>query len=638
MSSQDRDRQKRLQRKRNKKAAKRGTRHGAGERGMPSLGEMATTACIEACAILLGGRDGIDKSIRAYLHDYALRAGGLWPRLLLELEQFMFDKIPWGLTCADLAPLRRAFEQCGADQAFSRLWALALTNASEEAAFARLSDEDCPQRAAAAFEELWGCLADPSRSPAVALQALAQEIICHDAPKGLASAYAKLLIAALASLQAPTTSRERVVVDLARDVQDLFARHVGAQSSSAWWHCGRLFFAEVFERHAQDGYATPIATHPDLIRQLFDAPEAAIWIATVSGVRESLRALHIHSTAGAWLKFLDSQIDRQALPFEDRVRFEISRLKLLVARQKSGGRPATKHPDFLPAFEELRKLLAHGVPPTARDLPGLLEAPLVNFYLDGVQALHCEAPAFSTTVALLKHHPEDFRLACLLATGAVLCGEHHKLQVLANHIPRAHIDPDLLARSALSWTELPHGLKAMAAIRPLLFDALDREHRKQCLLTMSRQLLSRATSVRQYHDELRRLLPFFERDSFVYRELGENHAMESALVFLATLMAPFHELKLALTEAQSRQWVSHGREIAKRSAVGAELVTQYLNRRSPSFVLEHGVRSAALAQTADFRPSAQPQPSAPQSRASARRARRPASHSGQRGLFDDHNP
>jgi len=638
MGSKDRERQKRLQRKRRKNAAKRATYRGGPERAVPSLGDIATMVCIDACAILLGGSERMDDVIRREMLDSGQRAGGIWARLLLELEKFIFDKTPWSLSCAYLAPLRHAFEQNGANQIFSRLWALALTNASDDGAFATATNQDCPQRAAAACQELRLCLDDRNRSPAVGLQGFAQEMVRHETPKELASAYTRLLIAAFASFKAPATTRQLGIADLARDCQALFDRHTDTASSTAWWRCGRLFFAEVFERHANDGYAAVIATYPGLINQLFDAPEAAMWVAKYSGIGDSLRTLHIQSSAHAWLQFLDRQIDLHALPFDDRVRFEISKLKLLLARQKTDA-PAER-PDFLPAFEELRRLLAHGVPPASRELPAILEAPLLDLYLDAVQALNCEAPALATTESLLQRHPNDFRLACLFATGAVLRGERHKLQALVNHIPRAHIDADLFARSALLWAHLPHGVRIGAAIRPLLFDPFDREHRKQCLLKMSQQLLSHAASVTQYHAELRHLLPYFERDNFVYSELGEGGAVETALVFLATMMAPFHGFKLTLTEAQSRQWVSHAREIAQRSSLGAKLVSQCLKTRSPSFMLEDGVRSAARARIADLRPSAQPQPTTEQSRASkgASPQRRPANHSGQQELFDDHNP
>ncbi|MHB8817049.1 MAG: hypothetical protein ACYDAE_27810, partial [Steroidobacteraceae bacterium] len=364
------------------------------------------------------------------------------------------------------------------------------------------------------------------------------------------------------------------------------------QSSTAWWQCGRQFLAEVLERHpcAESGAGDFEPSYKvaglELLALLVDAPEAAVRTARSAGSTASLRSVHIQTTADLWRRFLERQIDIGALPFEDRVRYEIARLKLLraEAQQQSCESKAEKPRQILAVFDALQGLLTHGVPPASRALSGYLDSPLTDFYVDTVRELHCEDCALRTTEALLRRHPDDFRLGCLYTTGAVMREDAAKLTVFAGQSFR-HVDADLFAHCAMIWSRLPRGPKAAAAIRARLFDPLDREHRKLCLMKLARQCIRRATTVVGYAEEIKSLLPYFERDNFVYRDLHEKAAVESGLVFLATMMAPLHGLKLMLTEDQSLQWVSHAREIAQQSLLGSRLAIHHLKSPSGGFAL-----------------------------------------------------
>jgi hypothetical protein len=148
-----------------------------------------------------------------------------------------------------------------------------------------------------------------------------------------------------------------------------------------------------------------------------------------------------------------------------------------------------------------------------------------------------------------------------------------------------------------------------------------------------------------YAEQLRSLLPYFERDNFVYRDLRAKAAVESSLVFLATMMAPLHDLKLSLTEDQSQQWVSHAREIAQRSSLGSKLAIHYLKTPSRWFTLAPAVRSDACARIGEFQPPSarrQIQPVRPNRTQKKRRTRKPSNDgsgsSTQPGLFDALDP
>jgi hypothetical protein len=455
-----------------------------------------------------------------------------------------------------------------------------------------------------------------------------------------------LLLTAIASVHASPEQQENVLRELARHCRKVFDLYSREQSSTAWWQCGRLFLAEVLERHQGSGGTTAkAAAYTDLHTLLLDAPEAAVRIAQSTGSTASLRSVHIQSTADAWRRFVEQQIDTRTLAFEDRVRYEIARLKILraEARRKTLETTDWEPLQILAAFEALQGFLAHGVPPASRALPSFLDSPLIDFYADTVRELHCEDVTLRTTEGLLRRHPDDFRLGCLYATGAIMRGDHAKLAILAKQVPRRHIDADLFAHCAIIWAHLPRGTKGAAAIRPNLFDPLDREHRKQCLMKLAQQCLRRATTLVEYAEELRSLLPYFERDNFVYRDLHEKAAVESSLVFLATMMAPLHDLKLSLTESQSQQWLSHAREIAQQTPLGSRVAIHYLKSPSRWFALAPAVRRAACAQIGEFQPPSarrQIQPVRPERAQRKRRTRKPAQEgpATQPGLFDAIDP
>lgn len=642
----DRNRQSRLQRKRNKRAAARaGRRQTAGAQGASpwdSPQDVATESCVVLCGGLLAGCGQLAGEMLKAARMAHEVFGGILGRLPNELNAFLHEGREWSVTCADLEPLRDSFEELGAGEVFERLWTLALTNEPDPTAFATAQEQDCPHRAALAFEALRACLENPRIKPAKALRAVVAEIEKHG-PRGtgLAKAYEDLLRSAIAAVHASAAEMENVLGALAAQCRAVFDRYSRVQVNTAWWHCGRLFLTEVLERVQTIGAINTTAAYADLVTVLLDAPHAAVLVARATGSTQSLRSIHFKTTATAWRSYLEREIDARSLTFEERIRYEIARLKLLRAvAQRQAPDEDTEAGDFLAAFEGLQRLLARGVPPASREIPGWVELPLADFFVETIQELHWEGVASGATEQLLGRWPDDFRLACLYATGAVARGELKRLSLLASQVPRRHVDPELFAHCALTWSGLPRGMKAAALIRPSLFDPLDREHRKQCLIKLAQHCLRRATTVAGYAEELRCLLPYFERDNFVYRDLHERAAVESSLVFLATMMAPLHTLKLSLTEDHSQQWVSYAREISQQSSLGSQLALHFLKAPSRWFTLDPGVRNSASARLSDFQPAAAqrqiPPPRAEHVPHKRRKRRKKAkeAHDTQGGLFD----
>lgn len=619
MGGTQQQRQKRLQRKRQKRAAQRAGRRSSTlpfdpeeDSFAPSsfAAEIDTHLGIQICCALLAGAPPVETLGSAELSESMARVGGIWKRLPFELSEFMHRDAPWSLTCAQLSALRRAFETHGAGEAFERLWTLALTlEPNPRAALAAAGParrQSCAHRATLAFGSLRECLEDPAREHKSAIDAVAQEIQRHHGRGGIKRAYKKLLLAAVKSVHARrATTRARDLAELLGEIQTVFEQHASANSHTAWWACGCVFFEEVLQHHARAGLGAVIAGQPAALGAVMGDARAALWIVRAGGSAEALAHIPFRSSTSmeACLTFF-STLKVRELRFEDRLRYEISRLKVLRARARSlQGDPSTVR-EFLSAFSHLQQFLAHGVPPQQRDLPQLLRPALLDFYIETIEPLDAEGTAFETTRSLLEQDRRDFRLACLYATGALALGQRDALAWLETEAANAHVSPELFARHAFVWVRDAAGAKTAARLRAWLIDPLDREQRKHCLLKLAQEALRRADSRHDYEQELRSLLPYFDRTNFISRELREGATLEPELVFFASMMAPVHGARLALNESQSQQWVSAAREIARRSTVGAEIAVHYLRNPSPWIGLAAAVRDEACDRLEEFRPPA----------------------------------
>jgi hypothetical protein len=620
-----RARQARLQRKRSKRAASRAERKSPASRGGgPVPDEMLIVGVMLCCQTLLAGEplEGEPLKLARLARE---EFGGVLGRIALELQGFLFEGREWTLTCAELRPVKQAFEDHDSEDVFERLWSLALTNDSDPAVFDEdIMEQECAHRAASAFEQLRACLDDRRRGPATALRAIAAETERHGASSQLRKSYEKLLRSALAAVHAPQEKLSEAFGRLGTEMAEVFEQAHREEADEAWWEAGRVFLREVLRRLQGAPGLVGRPAYAEMVRRLLPAPQAAVELAR-SGQPAALAAVHLGGMAGEWRAYLEREIDVGALPFDERVRYQIVRLKLLRTQAISAGDGGATVRELLAAFQGLQGLLARGVPPQARDIPGALAAPLQDFYVEMLETLRCEGEAVRLTEERLTAHPEDFRLACLYATGALEKGEHFRLALLAKHAPIRHVSPELFARSVRMWSKAPRGMKAVSTLRERLFDPLDREGRKQCLIALSRQCLRRAASLKEYNEELAFVLPYFPKDCFVFAELREKAALESSLVFLATMIAPLHMLKVTLTEEQSQQWVSHAREIARQSSLGSELVQRYIKNPVKWFTLAPAVLTSARAQLAEFSPApvalAAPPPEPPKAKKRRRRGK-----------------
>jgi hypothetical protein len=607
---------------------------------MPPQEEMLVLGCMLCCHTLLGG-ERLDKESLVVARVAREELGGVLGRIPLELQGFLFDGKAWELTCSQLEPLRLVFREHDSEETFDRIWSLALTNETDPDVFGGdIELQDCAHRATSAFEQLWGCLDDRKRSPGSVLRTIAQEAERHGASPRLRKAYEKLLRTAVASVHAPAARQASQLEKLSTEIAEAFDLAQREEAVEAWWACGRVFLREVLRRLQTVAGVSRTAPYAELAKRLLDAPQAAVELAR-NGSPEALRTVHLGGTAGDWRAYLEREIDVGKLPFDERIRYEIARLKLLRTQAVGAHDEGASLRELLSSFQSLQALLARGVPPQLREIPAALGEPLLDYYVDMLDALRCEVEALRVTEDLLRGHPEDFRLACLYATGAILKGEHFRLSALAKQVPSRHVAPELFARCVRKWSLAPRGMKAAATLSAAMFDPLDREDRKQLLIALSKQALRRASSQGEYSEELAHVLPYFPRDSFVFGELREKVALESSLVFLATMIAPLHSLKLALTEEQSQQWVSHAREIARQSPLGSELALRHLRNPSRGFTLAPAVLASARAQLADFKPASQvkppPAPDLPRPKKRRRRSKE-KDPSLQPGLFDALDP
>lgn len=640
----DRARQARLQRKRNKRAAARSSRQSAAAPfPTPDLQEMLDLGIMLTVAVLLGG-EPMSGSILEMARMLRRDAGGVAGRLPWELQAYLFEGAPWTLTLSEIQSVRGIFEENGGDELYKRLRSLALTAGPDLDAFRNATgDLSCAHEAAAIFDQLRFCLEDRKLSPTGALRNLSHEADRHGASTQLKRGYEKLMRNAITAVHTDPARLPPLLVKLEAELAEVAALAQSESADEAWWECGRVFLREEVLRRLAPG-VSQLPVYSSLLQRLLDPPQAAVALAQ-SGRPEALQSIALGPNAREWSAYLNGLIDVGQLPFDERVRYEIARLKLLRAQVAGAEDEGETLEKLLSAFQSLQSLLSHGVPPQWREIPAAMAGPLVDYYVELVDQLHCEEPALQVTEALLRAHPADFRLACLYATGVVLKGEHGKLGLLAKSPTRHHVAPELFARCVRTCSRARRGMKAASTLRSSLFEPLDREDRKQCLIALLKQSLRRAATVSDHAKELEYVLPYVPRDSFLYGELQEKAALESSLVYLATLAAPSNNLKLALTEEQSQQWVSFAREIARQSSLAADLVQSQI-KAPKGFTLVPSVLAHARESIGDFRPqprsvpAAPPPPEAPPKRRkrSKRAKKEEDPNSQQKGLFDVPEP
>ncbi|MGH9577719.1 MAG: hypothetical protein ACRD3R_09805, partial [Terriglobales bacterium] len=334
---------------------------------------------------------------------------------------------------------------------------------------------------------------------------------------------------------------------------------------------------EVFHRHALRTGAQCLLDYPVVLKQLYGISVPDAWRSDRARAARALRGIHYQSSSSEWSFFLSQNLAREQLPFEARVRYEIAGVKLLLAR--ATGIPidvsVQEARSFYTAFEHLLALLAHGVPPEGRHLSALLDALLLDFYVESVRKLQCYQLNLAVTEAFMKRHPGDYRLACLFVTGALMSGHRERLQTLAGRQLRRHVDPGLYARCAEVWQRRP----GSEAGRHLLFDPLDKEQRKHCLTQLAARALRSAASLAECHLALDHLLPHFDRDSFVYADLRRGAALEKELVFFGVLIAARQRVELpTLSYAQLLQFIGFANQLAGQLPPTAALTAQFFEQ------------------------------------------------------------
>ncbi len=630
--------------------------------GLPDLSDpqqvLAVRARIDACARALETGRRLHEDLRRTLANTAHGLDPAWQALPGAVEAFLCDGAPWTLTCTDLEPLRATFTRYGAWRVFDRLWALALTNepaastacptaitagptattadpagATAAATAGVTIPSDRAVRVAAVFEPLRASLDDPGFDAAPVLQAVATELHGQQVPGGQVARTIGLLTAAVAAAQAAPPHQSLELQRLLYEIRHSLRRWPRSTARTAWVACGRRFLGEVLQRLAGRGHAAHLAAQADVLAIVFDAPQALLFKAHPDDALPPLHAVRVSDAADAWLRFLRQRIDPATLSFEDRIRHEVACLKLLRGASSTGSTgSAALAAEWLAAFEQLRMRVAHAVPPAQRALPAMLAPLLLDFFVESVAQLQCEGAALRTTETLARSYPRDFRLACLLATGALVHGEGRRLEPLHVLLPRTHVDAALFARCAFIWARLPGGAKLTPTLRRLLFDPLEREHRKRCLLQLGRHALRHAADPDEYHASLRQVAHYFGGDG-VYTELRDRIALESELVYLAAMLAPVHHATRALTGRQSRQWASHAVKVAAQSPFGAALGIRHLEDNPQWLPLAPAVRRGALQRLealVQLQGTAKPPAQSP-----VRRRKPAAATPQQRGLFDD---
>ncbi|MGH8565503.1 MAG: hypothetical protein ACREXW_16015 [Gammaproteobacteria bacterium] len=584
MSQKDRERQKRRQ--------KRGERHKQKRAGIPhramsqpdaaEIRREAMGALIEDCRLLFAREGRIGDDLRGEIREAGGYLGGVWARLVFDLEGFLYHGRAWDLHCDELRPLRRYFQDVHAEPVFDRIWTLCRTNDSELYAPSAPKPGPDPStgldragRLAFAFWRLHVGLEAPKEDRAPAIKTVREQVGRLTGDTKTARALCDLLNTALSSLLPAGRGRKPAVpreLQLAGDAEIFLRTHGPRHAQAGFWASSRMLLCAVLRHHVRARGSAWLFEHPELLEALYGAPIAALCHPPAE-VERRLQAIHPDRQCEEWLGFLAERIDREALGFEHRLRYEIARTRLLAAR--AGHIPTEisvgERRDLSDAFEGLFGLLGRGVPPEERHLPPVLEPIVLDYYAETCRTLEISKTNLRLCEALLQRHPEDHRLACLYATGALSNrGPIGVLDTGAGARSWAHVEPELFAECADHW-QAGHD-----RARALLYRPLAREEQKQCVLALTRRRLRAVSTPEACRAAVEGLAAYLEA---VYEALSHGAALERELVFVGTLTAAWRGMPLpVLSYAAFMQLAGYASDLCRQLPPAEGLVIEFLER------------------------------------------------------------
>ena len=339
-----------------------------------------------------------------------------------------------------------------------------------------------------------------------------------------------------------------------------------------------MLLREVLRRHVRLRGSAWLWEHPELLEALYGAPIATLCHPPAE-VERLLQAIHPDRQCEEWLGFLVERIDREALGFEHRLRYEIARTRLLEAR--AGHLPTEvsvgERRDLTDAFEGLFGLLGRGVPPEERHLPPVLEPIVLDYYVETSRTLEISRTNLRLCEALLRRHPQDHRLACLYATGAlsnrpIVSSPIGVLETGAEARSWSHVQPELFAECADHWRSAAGQDRA----RALLYTPLAREEQKQCVLALTRRGLRAVSTPEACRATVEGLSAYLET---VYEALSHGAALERELVLVGTLTAAWRGMPLpVLSYAAFIQLAGYAGALCRELSPAEGLVIEFLER------------------------------------------------------------
>ncbi len=589
MSQKDRERQKRRQKRGERRKQKRAQvpHRVASQPDAAELRRQAMEALIEDCHMLFARAGRIDDDLRGDIRKSGTFLGGVWARLVFDLEGFLYDDQPWDLHCDELSPLRRHFQYFDAEPVFDRIWTLCRSNDPELYAPSAPAPGPDPSteldqagRLAFAFWRLHAGLTAPNRDQA--LKAIREQVRRLTGSTKTAHALCDLLNTALSSLQPAGRGRKPAVpreTRLARELEAFLRTHGQAHAQAGFWASSRRLLREVLRPHVRARGSAWLSEHPELLEALYGAPIAALCHPPAEVLRR-LQSIHPDRHCEEWLSFLAQRIDRETLDFEHRLRYEIARTRLLEAR--AGQVSVGERRDLTDAFEGLFGLLGRGVPPEGRHLPPVLEPIVLDYYAETSRTLKIFKANQRLSEALLRRHPEDHRLQCLYVTGALLHRERITIDGPPESRARSHVEPELFAECADYWRSVSGEDRA----RAILYTPLAREQQKQCLLALTRHRLRAVSTPAACRRALEGLGAYLERDGFVYQALGEGAALERELVFLGAYTAAARGISLpVLNYAAFIRFCGYGAALCAELPPAEGLVIEFLERHPERWFL-----------------------------------------------------
>lgn len=294
---------------------------------------------------------------------------------------------------------------------------------------------------------------------------------------------------------------------------------------------------------------------------------------------EDLQSFDVIRQGDVVYRAVEKLPDPSVLSFIDRLRFEITKTRAIVAMAASTP-PSELAPRrlALEALCKLEALMEHGVPPAHRAVCQALKPNFIELYVEAADALRMYKLNLDETLRLLKQHPHDARLATLAVGGALLAGCTQRVKFLEDAPAREEFNVNLVDKLLTVLDRV--GIWRPETLRSCLFAGLARDQLRQIYLRRCASALSSRNderSLAQRWPDFDRLTKLFDMDALVWQDLNRGAELAPEMVFWGALHARKTVVLTAERKAQFLKGALQQLERLISANMIASLLRQYSN-------------------------------------------------------------